>query len=102
MRTTTANGVVNVGGFSASFVMIYVIGSLLDLAHSHFGQPMYSLASFRVAFLVVFLVFAVGATGVIRARRRTRARMLDEEGIRVAPIWVALNKAWTRRKAARG
>lgn len=98
----SANGVVNVGGFSASFVMIYVIGSLLDLAHSSFGQPMYSLASFRVAFLVVFLVFAVGVVGVVRARRRTRARMLDEEGIRVAPMWVAIDEAWTRRQAARG
>ena len=98
----SANGVVNVGGFSASFVMIYIIGSLLDLAHSHFGQPMYSLASFRVAFLIVFVVLATGLVGVVRARRRTRARMLDEEGIRVAPIWVALNDAWARRKAARG
>ena len=97
----SANGVVNVGGFSASFVMIYVIGSLLDLAHSTFGQEMYSLPSFRVAFLVVLLVFAVGMTGVLRSRRRTRARMLDEEGIQVAPLWVALNNAWTRRKAAR-
>jgi MFS family permease len=98
----SANGVVNVGGFSASFVMIYVIGSLLDLANSHFGQPLYSLASFRVAFLVVFLVLGVGAVGVLRARRRTRRRMLDEEGIRVAPLWVAFNDAWARRKAARG
>ncbi|GAA4172100.1 MFS transporter [Gryllotalpicola koreensis] len=98
----SANGVVNVGGFSASFVMIYVVGSLLDLANSHFGQPLYSLASFRVAFLVVFVILAVGLVGVVRARRRTRARMLDEEGIRVAPIWVAFNDAWARRKAARG
>jgi MFS family permease len=98
----SANGVVNVGGFSASFVMIYVVGSLLDLANSHFGQPLYSLASFRVAFLVVFVILGVGLVGVLRARCRTRARMLDEEGIRVAPIWVAINDAWARRKAARG
>jgi MFS family permease len=98
----SANGVVNVGGFSASFVMIYVVGSVLDLANSHFGQPLYSLASFRVAFLVVFLVLAGGTVGVVRARRRTRRRMLDEEGIRVAPLWVAFNDAWARRKAARG
>jgi len=98
----SANGVVNVGGFTASFVMIYVIGSLLDLANSHFGQPLYSLGSFRVAFLVVFLVLAGGGVGVLRSRRRTRRRMLDEEGIRVAPLWVAFNDAWARRKAARG
>ncbi|MCL2795328.1 MAG: MFS transporter [Microbacteriaceae bacterium] len=98
----SANGVVNVGGFTASFVMIYVIGSLLDLAHSHFGQAMYSLASFRISFLVVYVVFAVGLVGVIRARRRTRAHMFDEEGIRIAPIWVAVSDALARRRAARG
>jgi MFS family permease len=98
----SANGVVNVGGFSASFVMIYIIGSLLDLANSHFGQTLYSLASFRVAFLVVFLVFAVGLVGVVRSRRRTRRRMFDEEGIQIAPLWVALNEVWNRRRAARG
>lgn len=97
----SANGVVNVGGFTASFVMIYAIGALLDVAHSHFGQPMYSLDSFRVAFTVVFVIFAVGVVGVVHARRRTRARMLDEEGIRVAPLWVALSDAIIRRRAAR-
>ncbi|HEY0247769.1 MAG TPA: MFS transporter [Gryllotalpicola sp.] len=97
----SANGVVNVGGFTASFVMMYAIGVLLDVAHHRFGQPMYSLASFRVAFLVVFPVFAVGFAGLIHARRRTRKRMYDEEGIRVAPLWVALNDTWTRRKAVR-
>jgi amino acid permease len=98
----SANGVVNVGGFTASFVMIYLIGSFLDLATSHFGQPLYSLASFRVVFLIVFVVMGVGLVGLLRARRRTRARMFDEEGIRVAPLWVALNDALARRRAARG
>lgn len=99
---SSANGVVNVGGFSASFVMIYAIGALLDVAHAHFGQPLYSLASFRVAFSVVFVVFGVGVAGLLHARRRTRARMLDEEGIHVAPLWVSLSDAFTRRRAARG
>jgi len=98
----SANGVVNVGGFTASFVMIYLIGSFLDLANSHFGQPLYSLASFRVVFLLVFVVMGIGLIGLLRARRRTRARMFDEEGIRVAPLWVALNDALARRRAARG
>jgi MFS family permease len=98
----SANGVVNVGGFSAAFIMMYLIGVLLDVAHGVWGFADYSLNSFRVAFLVQFVVIGAGVIGLVHARRRTRRRMHDEEGIQVAPLWVSLSAAWARRRAARG
>jgi len=95
----SANGIVNVGGFLASFVIMYFIGVVLDVAHTALGQPMYSLDSFRLAFLVQYLVVGVGVVFLLRARRRTRRRMREEEGITVAPLWVALSRAWSRRRA---
>ena len=94
-----ATGFANVGGFSAAFTMMFLIGIVLDAidkAHGGTGVPaeLYSLGSFRLAFLVQYVVVGIGIVFVLEARRRTRARMLDEEGIEVDPIWVALMRAW--------
>ncbi|MEO7123665.1 MAG: MFS transporter [Lacisediminihabitans sp.] len=98
----SANGVVNVGGFLASFVMMYLIGVVLDLmnrmrvatgAHSN----IFAWDSFRVAFLVQYLVIGVGVVFLVIARRRTRYRLHVDEGIEVAPIWVALSRSLKRR-----
>ncbi|WP_298228348.1 MFS transporter [Gryllotalpicola sp.] len=96
---SSANGIVNVGGFLASFIIMYLVGVLLDVAHTVFGQPMYSLDSFRFAFLAQYLVVGIGVGFLLHARRRTRRRMHDEEGIEVAPLWVALSRAWRRPRA---
>ncbi|GAA3868493.1 MFS transporter [Leifsonia kafniensis] len=99
-----ANGVVNVGGFTASFVTMYLIGLLLDLlngwrvAHGE-ESNLYALDSFRIAFAVQYLVIGVGVVFLLRARRRTRKGLSRDEGIEVAPIWVALSRRWRRRKA---
>ncbi|MGX5680319.1 MFS transporter [Schumannella luteola] len=100
----SANGVVNVGGFTASFVTMFLIGVLLDAIDTIRGgtgipTELYSLESFRLAFLVQFLVVAVGIVMLLVARRRTRARLHEEEGITVAPLWVALMRAWRRRRS---
>jgi sugar phosphate permease len=86
----SANGVVNVGGFLAAFVMMFCIGSILDAAHAATGDPVFAWSSFRIAFLVQYVVVGVGVGMLLHTRRRTRARMHAEEGIRVAPLWVAL------------
>jgi len=101
----SANGVVNVGGFLASFVMMFLIGLVLDAidrANGGSGVPaeLYSLDAFRIAFLVQFPVVGIGAAFLIRARRRTRRRMHEEEGIRVAPLWVSLVRLWRKGRAA--
>jgi MFS family permease len=100
----SATGIVNVGGFLASFVMMFAIGLLLDgfdSAHGGDGSPasLYSLAGFRVAFLVQYLVVGIGVLFLLVARRQTRRKMHEEEGIQVAPLWVALSRAWRRRRA---
>lgn len=99
----SANGVVNVGGFTASFVTMFLIGLLLDLQNgwriaAGEGSDLYALDAFRVAFAVQYLVVGVGVVFLVRARRRTRRQLSREEGIEVAPLWVAFGRAWRRRR----
>jgi len=98
----SASGVVNVGGFLASFVMMLLIGIVLDVIDranggSGIATELYSLESFRIAFLVQFPVVGIGVIFLLLARRRTRRRMHEDEGITVAPLWVALVRSWRRR-----
>ncbi|TFD26044.1 MFS transporter [Cryobacterium lyxosi] len=98
----SANGVVNVGGFTASFVMMYLIGLLLDLQNGWriaggAASDLYALDAFRVAFTVQYLVVGLGIGFLVHARRRTRRQLSRDEGIEVAPIWVALSREWKRR-----
>jgi MFS family permease len=95
----SANGVVNVGGFLASFVMMFLIGVSLDAqAHGAGGDgQLYQLDHFRWAFAIQYVIVGVGVVFLVRARRRTRRQVLEEEGIEVAPLWVALVGAWRRR-----
>ncbi|ANF30968.1 MFS transporter [Leifsonia xyli] len=94
----SANGIVNVGGFLASFVMMFLIGVALDVqAHSDADAELYQLDHFRWAFAIQYVIVGIGVLFLIRARRRTRRRLREEEGIEVAPLWVALVGAWRRR-----
>ncbi|MET4637140.1 MFS transporter [Mycetocola sp. 2940] len=95
----SANGVVNVGGFLASFVMMFLIGLILD-AQSPSGAAaveLYRLDAFRVGFLIQYLVVGFGVVMLLRARRRTRRRIVELEGIQVGPLWVAAWEAIRRR-----
>lgn len=98
----SANGVVNVGGFLASFVMMFLIGVLLDLQDGWRqaqggGSDLYSLESFRVAFTVQFLIVGIGVVMLVRTRKRTRRLLSRDEGIEVAPLWVELSRRMRRR-----
>jgi sugar phosphate permease len=98
----SATGIVNVGGFLATFIMMLLVGIVLDIidaANGGSGVPaqLYSFDAFRIAFLVQFLVVGVGVGFMLDARRRTRRRLHAEEGITVGPIWVALVRAWRHR-----
>jgi sugar phosphate permease len=97
-----ANGIVNVGGFLASFVMMFLIGVVLDqldTARIAAGgvSDLFSFESFRIAFLVQYVVVGGGVVGLLLERRRTRRLLHLEEGIQVAPLWVALNRRWQSR-----
>jgi sugar phosphate permease len=99
----SATGVVNVGGFLASFVMMFLIGVVLDSYNKLSGagggpSGLYSLAGFKIAFLVQYVIVGLGVVFLIVARRQTRRRMHEQEGIEVAPLWVALVRAWRRRR----
>lgn len=98
----SANGVVNVGGFLASFVMMYLIGLILDLENTArvargIATDVFGWDSFRIALLVQYLVIGTGMVFLVRARRRTRTRLHADEGIEVAPLWVSLVRSWRRR-----
>lgn len=69
----SANGVVNVGGFLASFLMMYLIGWVLDLHSAGHADTLYSLAGFKLAFAVQYPVLGVGVAGIVWTHRRTRA-----------------------------
>lgn len=98
----SANGVVNVGGFLASFVMMYAIGVILDVLDQArisggAASDVFSWDSFRIAFLVQYVVVGTGVVFLVRARRQTRRQLHEDEGISVAPLWVALSRALRRR-----
>ncbi|MDP4334732.1 MFS transporter [Curtobacterium sp. A7_M15] len=86
----SANGVVNVGGFLAAFVMMFLIGTILDLASSASGQTVFAWTNFRLAFTVQYVVVGIGVVMLLHARRRTRRVLHAQDGIRVGPLWVAL------------
>ncbi|PPF85173.1 MFS transporter [Subtercola sp. Z020] len=95
----SANGVVNVGGFTASFVMLFLIGVILDALHSAgWSANLYDVSAFRVAFAVQYVVIGIGVLFLLNARRRARLQLEEDEGISVGPLWVALSAAWTRKR----
>lgn len=93
----SATGIVNVGGFVACLSMMFLIGVTLDLVGSESAGGLYSWPAFRIAFATQFIVVAVGVWFIFRSRRRTRRQLRDDEGIEVAPLWVAVARALRRR-----
>ncbi|WJX99527.1 MFS transporter [Curtobacterium sp. 458] len=86
----SANGLVNVGGFLAAFVMMYLVGTILDAASQATGQTVFAWANFRIALTVQYVVVGFGVAMLLHARHRTRRVLHEQEGIRVGPLWVAL------------
>jgi len=88
----SAAGIVNSGGFLGGFISVFFIGVLIDAARAAGGPgaDLYSLDAFRLGFLVPVGVIVIGVVGLLIARRRTRQRMFELEGIQIAPLWVAL------------
>jgi sugar phosphate permease len=95
----SASGIVNSGGFLGGFVSVFFMGVVIDAVSTSGGAdgPLYSLDAFRLGFLVPLAVVALGVVGLLLARRRTRQRMFELEGIQIAPLWVALFRSRRRR-----
>jgi MFS family permease len=70
-RIGSASGVVNVGGFVASIVLVLAVGVVLDLA-TPAGRAAPDLAAFRWAFAVQYALWALGAVQVLRYRNAAR------------------------------
>ncbi len=71
-RLGSANGFANVGGFLATFVMMYLTGLVIDLLHDPAsGVDRYNVDSFRWGFAAQFIVIAVGITLFTIEKRRT-------------------------------
>ncbi len=70
------NGLVNIGGFTASLVTLWLIGVVLDLRQPA-GAAAYTLDDFRVALSVQYAVWALGAVQIVRYRRRAIADLAE-------------------------
>ncbi|GAB3840109.1 hypothetical protein GCM10027610_047110 [Dactylosporangium cerinum] len=76
-RIGGATGIVNVGGFAASIVVIIGIGVLLDL-QTRDGAAHPTLGAYKWAFAIQYLLWGLGAAQVWRYRRTTRRIMRPE------------------------
>ncbi|TCC00660.1 MFS transporter [Micromonospora zingiberis] len=70
-RIGSATGIVNVGGFAASIVLVLAIGVVLDL-RTPAGQDAPGLDAYRWAFAMQYVLWAVGAVQVLRWRNAAR------------------------------
>ena len=100
-RIGTATGIVNVGGFIASLIAIYLIGLVLDVLYTTgISQgDLYGLDPFRIALSVQFLLLATGAGAVMVLRRKVRKQMAAQ-GVVVPPLRATLTE-WRRLNAER-
>lgn len=71
-RLASATGMINVGGFTASLVLVVVIGLVLDV-RTPGASTAYTPESFRWAMSTQYLLWAVGLVQIWRYRVRTRA-----------------------------
>jgi MFS family permease len=93
-RIGTATGIVNVGGFIAALLSIFLIGLALDALHLSGFSPggLYSLDAFRLALCVQFVLLAAGSTAILTTRRKVR-RQMAEQGVEVPPLLKSLGRA---------
>ncbi|KIS27747.1 MFS transporter [Arthrobacter sp. SPG23] len=90
-RIGTATGIVNVGGFIAALVAIYLVGVVLDVLHATgFSRgELYGLDPFRIALSVQFVLIGIGSAAIIATRRKVR-RQMAAQGVVVPPLLKAL------------
>lgn len=84
-RMGTAQGMVNVGGFLASLLVVQAIGLVLG------ARGGYTQEAFRVAWLVQYPVWAFAVVGVLATRRKARG-LLAAQGVHVPPLREALRR----------
>lgn len=78
-----AQSLVNLGGFTATLVVLQLVGWAMDAAGG------YTFEAFRLAWLVQYPVWLVAVAGIVLERRRARA-LLASQGVvprRVRDVW---------------
>ena len=72
-RLGSANGIVNIGGFLATLVTMYLVGICLDLIQRTnspvSGGDLYALGSFRIAMWIQVAMVLAGMLGLRREHR---------------------------------
>ena len=69
----TAQGAVNVGGFLASLLLMQAMGMVIS------AMGGYSFESFRVAWCLQYIVWAMAVIGILATRKKARATIGDIE-----------------------
>lgn len=103
VRHGAASGFVNLGGFTVTVVVILVVGVILD-AQSPGAEPsqLYAWENWRLALAVQAPIIGLVVALLLVARRRTRRRLQEDEGIAVGPLWVAIVRRHRARRDGRG
>ena len=78
-RLASSSGIINVGGFSASLLLVIAIGLVLDWRTPGSGTD-YPPEAFRWAMSTQYVLWAVGLTQLVRYRVRAR-RVFDREAL---------------------
>ena len=74
-RLGSSNGVINSGGFVATFVCMFLVGAVLDIVkanHIVASAELYSLDAFKLAMPVQLVVLSIGLAMFYRERRKTQ------------------------------
>lgn len=101
-RLGTATGFVNIGGFLATFTMMFFAGVILDLVAAvnkrvGIDAGLYSQEGFRWAMTVQLVILAVGTTMFLIERRRARGKLFLDEGIVLRPMRVVISERLRNR-----
>lgn len=75
-RLGSATGIVNVGGFVASLLMVLAVGLLLDLTTPG-SSTSYSPRSYAIAMSAQYVFWVVGGVQIWRYRTRARAHLAE-------------------------
>lgn len=102
-RLGTATGFVNIGGFVATFIMMFLAGVILDLVKASAdaagaSAELYSMEGFRWAMSVQFGVLGLGTAMFLMERKKARAKLFLDEGILLRPIRVVIVERISRKR----
>lgn len=101
-RLGTATGFVNIGGFLATFTMMFFAGVILDLVKSvntraGIESELYSMEGFRWAMTVQLAILFVGTSMFLVERKRARVKLFLDEGIALRPMRVVISERLRKR-----